>query len=56
VIVNGALVLGPTVSARLEGDGSPWFLVYAESTSVAMLLAAVVLSILKPWGLLRRTP
>jgi hypothetical protein len=56
VILNGALVLGPTVSARLDGEGSPWFLVLAESASVAMLLLAVVLSVFKPGGRLRRTP
>jgi hypothetical protein len=56
VILNGAFVLGPTVAARLDGDGSAWFLVFAECGSVALLLAAVVISVLKPWGLLRRTP
>lgn len=56
VILNGALVLGPTVAARLDGDSSAWFLVYAEGATVAMLVAAVVLSVLKPWGRLRRTP
>jgi len=50
VILNGAFVLGPTVSARLDGEGSGWGLVVAESVSVAMLLAAIVLSVFKPWG------
>jgi hypothetical protein len=56
VILNGAFVLGPAVSARLDGDGSSWGLAAAEGVSVAMLLAAVVISVLKPWGRLRRTP
>ena len=56
VILNGAFLLGPTVSARLDGDGSAWGLVVAESATVAMLLVALVLSVLKPWGRLRRTP
>jgi hypothetical protein len=54
VILNGAFLLGPTVSARLDGDGSPWFLVFAESASVTMLLLAVVLTVFKPWGRLLR--
>lgn len=54
VILNGALVLGPTVTARLDGDGSAWGLVVAESATVAMLLAAVAISVFKPWG--RRAP
>lgn len=56
VILNGALVLGPMVSGRLDGGGSSWALVAAESATVAMLLVAVVLSVLKPWGRTRRTP
>ena len=56
VILNGALVLGPTVAARLDGEGSEWGLVAAMSASVAMLLAAVFLSVFKPGGRLRRSP
>ena len=40
--------------ARLGGDGSAWDLVIAESATGAMLLAAVALSVYKPWG--RRAP
>jgi hypothetical protein len=54
IILNGAFVLGPTTAQRLEGDASAWFLVAAESLTVALLLGATSLSVFKPGGRLRR--
>jgi hypothetical protein len=56
VILNGALVIGPAVDARLHGDGSELVPAVALSASVAMLAAAVVLTVFKPAGRLRRSP
>jgi hypothetical protein len=53
VIVNGALEIGPTTSARLRGDGSEWWLVAVLAASAAMLASAAVLSVYKPGGRLR---
>jgi low affinity Fe/Cu permease len=55
VIGNGALAVGPTTAARLRSDGSVWTLVVVLSVSVGMLLCAVVLSVFKPGGRLRRS-
>jgi hypothetical protein len=53
VILNGALVLGPTTSQRMDGAGSAWGLVLDVSVQAAMLLAANFLSVFKPGGRLR---
>lgn len=57
VVLNGALVIGPSVAA-LEQDvtaaGTAWRLVVAAALSVAMLLAATGVSVFKPGG--RRSP
>jgi hypothetical protein len=54
VILCGALLVGPGVEARLDGDGSAWGLVAAVGANVAMLAAATVISVFKPGGRLRR--
>ena len=53
VIFNGALGIGPTTEARIDGDGSAWALVAIVSASVLMLLTAVALSVFRPGGRLR---
>jgi hypothetical protein len=53
-IACGALVVGPGVDARLDGDGSPWGLAAAVGLNVAMLATATVISVFKPRGRLRR--
>ena len=50
VIFNGALGIGPTTEARLNGDGSEWALVGIVGASVFMLATSVVLSVYKPGG------
>jgi hypothetical protein len=54
IILNGALVLGPTTAQRLDGNASAWFLVAAEALTVALLLSTTSLSVFKPGGRLRR--
>jgi hypothetical protein len=54
VILCGALLVGPGVAARIDGDGSAWGLVAAVGANVAMLAAATVISVFKPGGRLRR--
>jgi hypothetical protein len=54
VILNGALAIGPTTEARLVGERPEWMLPAVISATVLMLLVAVVLSVLKPGGRLRR--
>jgi hypothetical protein len=54
VIVCGALLVGPGVEARLDGDGSAWGLAAAVGANVTMLVAATVVSVFRPRGLLRR--
>lgn len=50
VILNGALVVGPTTASLLDGDGSAWLLAGALAVTDAMLLASVALSVYKPGG------
>ena len=54
VILNGALVLGPTTARRMDGAGSAWGLVLAEVLQVVLLLIPMWLSVYKPGGRLRR--
>lgn len=54
VMVNGALAIGPTTGARIDGDGSAWALPIALSATLAMLAGSVVLAVFKPGGRLRR--
>jgi hypothetical protein len=49
-IVCGALVIGPAIDARLDGDGSEWGLVAAVGANVLMLVSATVISVFKPGG------
>jgi hypothetical protein len=53
VILNGALGIGPTTEARLDGAGSAWALVAIVSLSVLMLGVSTGLSVFKPGGRLR---
>jgi hypothetical protein len=57
VVLNGALVIGPTVS-ELRDDpmvaGTQTRVVFAAALSAAMLLTATALSVFKPGGRLRR--
>ena len=53
VILNGALNIGRMTEQRIDGGGSEWALVVVVSVSVAMLLAAIVLSVFKPGGRFR---
>jgi hypothetical protein len=54
VILNGALMIGPTTAARIDGDGSATTLIGAAAASVLMLALSVALSVYKPGGRLRR--
>ena len=54
VILNGALVLGPTTAQRIDGAGSAWGLVVGEVLQVVLLLIPMWLSVFKPGGRLRR--
>jgi hypothetical protein len=54
VIVNGALMIGPTTAQRVDGHGSASTVIVAVSASVLMLGLSVGLSVYKPGGRLRR--
>jgi MFS-type transporter involved in bile tolerance (Atg22 family) len=54
-IACGALVIGPGIDARLDGEGSEWGVVAAVAANVAMLLTASLVSVFKPGGRVRRT-
>jgi hypothetical protein len=57
VVLNGALMIGPSVSALQQDPaaaGTQSRLVLAAALSVAMLLTATTLSVFKPGGRLRR--
>jgi hypothetical protein len=53
VILNGALMIGPTTAQRIDGGGSASTLIVAVSASVLMLAVSVALSVYKPGGRLR---
>ena len=53
VILNGALAIGPTTEARLDGNGSEWALVASVGAQVLMLGSSVALSVFKPGGRLQ---
>jgi hypothetical protein len=54
VILNGALMIGPTTAQRIDGVGSPFQLVAALSVSALLLATSVALTVYKPGGRLRR--
>jgi hypothetical protein len=54
VILNGALMIGPTTAQLIDGDGSNGRLVAAASLSAAMLALSVGLSVYKPGGRVRK--
>jgi predicted integral membrane protein DUF2269 len=54
VILNGALMIGPTTAQRIDGEGSATTLIVAASASVLMLATSVALSIYKPGGRVKR--
>jgi hypothetical protein len=54
VILNGALMIGPTTAQLVDGDGSSARLIFAASLSVAMLVLPVGLSVYKPGGRVRK--
>jgi hypothetical protein len=55
VILNGALAIGPTTAARIEGSRSEWLLPPVIGATLLLLLTSVVLSVYKPGGRLRRS-
>jgi ABC-type Na+ efflux pump permease subunit len=54
VILNGALMIGPTTARLMDGEGSASMLVVAAGGSVLMLAVSVGLSVYKPGGRVRR--
>ena len=54
VILNGALMIGPTTAQLADGDGSSARLIFAASLSVTMLALSVGLSVYKPGGRVRK--
>jgi hypothetical protein len=54
VIVNGALMIGPTTAQLADGDGSSARLIAAASLSVSMLALSVGLSVYRPGGRVRK--
>lgn len=50
VILNGALMIGPTTARLIDGEGSGTTLVAAALASVLMLASSVGLSVYKPAG------
>jgi hypothetical protein len=50
VILNGALAIGPTTAARIDGEGSSLMLQAAAAATVAMLALSVGLTVYKPGG------
>jgi hypothetical protein len=54
VILNGALMIGPTTARLADGEGSSARLIFAASLSVTMLALSVGLSVYKPGGRVRK--
>ena len=54
VILNGALMIGPTTAQLADGEGSSARLIVAASLSVTMLALSVGLSVYKPGGRVRK--
>jgi hypothetical protein len=54
VIVNGALMIGPSTARLMDGEGSAATLIAAAGASVLMLALSVALSVYKPGGRRRR--
>jgi hypothetical protein len=56
VILNGALMIGPTTAQRIDGAGSAGQLVLALGVSATLLAGSVALTVYKPGGRLRWAP
>jgi uncharacterized membrane protein len=54
--VEGVAEYGRRLAAHRPGDADVGFLIYPAVVSLSALLAAVVLSVFKPWGRIRRLP
>lgn len=53
VILNGALMIGPTTARLIDGEGSSGTLIAAAAGSVTMMALSVALSVYKPAGRIR---